>query len=258
MIKTFVIATVGSRYEGLCTLLKSLERYLRQGWHVGICMQGYTDKQAIDVREYLPTGTEYAIYRHSEMIGAHPAKVEILSGMRSDVWCSLDDDMEIIKQTDYNAMADALMKDRSMGFISGNWARTKALAEQKNIRGAFVPQRIVYTGGGLMFRDDIAEIIRQIPNEQYLFDDCLWSGYAYVLGFSNCRYLGSVAVHGICASGGRLQWLNENKKDKPLPPEWMFNVRRGKGKSGTQNEYLICSETDLTDYAKEMHRVNRR
>ena len=257
-VKTFVIATVGSRYDGLCVLLKSLERYYRLGWRVGICMQCYKKEDVNSVRNLLSSmNADFTIFEYAEMIGAHPAKVSVMKGLQSDIWCSLDDDMEIISQTDYESMANTLLKDKSIGFLSGNWARTKELSKKKKIQNTYVSQPIVYTGGGLMFRDDIAKRILNIPNEQYLFDDCLWAGYVYADGYSNFRYLGSVAIHNICTVGGRRQWLNENKAQKPLPPEWMFKVRRGTGQKGTMNEFLICSKDDLTDFAKEQHKTNK-
>lgn len=252
--KTFVVASVGNRYSGLLELINSLVPFLTGGWDIGLCLQAYTNDQVkridsilckLPCRSYIST--------QDEMIGAHPAKVKILSEMTSDVWCSLDDDMLATLETDYDAMAYMVLSNKSIGFISGNWARNDNLAKSKIIKDELVRQPVVYTGGGLVFRDDIASIIRKIPNEQYLFDDCLWSGYAYCYGYENYRYLGSVAIHKICTSGGRISWLGENKKDKPLPPSWMFSVKRGKGSKGTQNEYLICSSSELTTLAKWMH-----
>ena len=258
MTKTFVVASVGNRFDGLCSLLHSLSPFFVTGWRIGICLQAYLENQILEIDELLAE-IPHKLFVHEEMIGAHPAKVEILTGMSSDIWCSLDDDMEAVhSMTNYDSIANILLEDRKAGFISGNWARNESAASAKVLDYSLVKQSVVYTGGGLVFRDDVADIVRMIPNEQYLFDDCLWSGYAYAFGYDNYRYRGSVAIHRICTSGGRITWLKKNKKDKPLPPAWLFNVKRGTGRGGTNNEYLICSDSELTETAKEMHKKAKK
>ena len=104
-----------------------------------------------------------------------------------------------------------------------------------------------------MIRQDVADIIKQIHRQQYLFDNPLWSIYSYVNGYDNYRYMGSAAVHEICTKGGRRKWINESNSHKALPPPEWLNVRRGKGKAGGFDEYLICDSSDVTDAAHEMH-----
>lgn len=250
MKKTFIIATTGDRAERLENLLISLEPYFQRGWKAVIVAQRYSKKDILTIKKYW--GDCSKIICFNNMIGAHSAKVAALKSVNSDIWCSLDDDMFAIPATDYDRISDILSENRNIGFISGNWARTISMAKKKERQDKLVKQKLVFTGGGLLFRDDVAEIIRNIPNCEYLFDDCLWAMYAYVNGYENYRYLGSIAIHEICTKGGRRTWLKEATSKKVLPPEELLKVRKGKTQSG-YNEYLICNDSDLTKLAKELH-----
>ena len=109
-----------------------------------------------------------------------------------------------------------------------------------------------------MFRQDVAEIIKAIPRVMYVFDNPLWSIYSFVNGYDNYRYMGCAAVHNICTKGGRIKWLKENDKAKRLPPaEWIV-TRRGTGKAGSNNEYLICDSKDITPLARKLHERNKK
>ncbi len=254
MKRTFLIASTGDRLEGLLNLLESLEWHFEKGWNVCVVCQGYT-KEDVNTIE-CAVGEHGIVYSFDKLIGAHSAKVYGLSHYDSDVWCSLDDDMFAIPQTDYESAATLLDENKYIGFISCNWARTKELADKKVPEHSVVKQKLTFTGGGMLFRDDVAEIIRHIPNEQYEFDDCLWAMYAYINGYVNFRYFGSVAVHRICTKGGRRTWIKEHK-DRVLPPPEYLRVRRGKDKEG-YNQYLICTDSDLTELSHELHKENRK
>jgi len=250
--RTFIIASTGDRKNGLIRLLFSLKPFFDSGWTAVVVAQGYSEQDILDVRSMC--GGNVVIVCSKHLVGAHSAKIVALNRVQSDVWCSLDDDMYAIQATDYDKMADILLNDRSIGFISGNWARTEKQAHNKQVIDNLVPQKLVFTGGGLLFREDVAEIIRHIPNEQYLFDDCLWAMYAYINGYNNFRYRGSVTVHEICTVGGRRTWIKETTaRQRILPPPELLRVRRGKGKEG-YNEYLICMDSDLTEMAHKLHK----
>lgn len=251
MRKTFIIASTGDRSDGLKSLLISLTPFFARGWKAVVVCQSYEKENLKEIKSIL--GNCGVIFNFKKMIGAHSAKVFALNNYSSNVWCSLDDDMLAIEKTDYDKISDILISNPNIGFISGNWARTKKQADAKMPVEELILQKLVYTGGGLLFRDDVANIIRNIPNEQYLFDDCLWSMYAYVNGYDNYRYKGSVAIHKICTVGGRKTWLKE-QKNRVLPPEELLCARRSKDAEG----YFICTDSDLTELAKELHRRNKK
>lgn len=254
MIKTFLIASTGDRLEGLITLLNSLNGHFLKGWKACVICQAYSLEDQPTVIDAV--GNNGTVFFLPELVGAHSAKVYGLTHVHSDVWCSLDDDMYAIDKTNYDPVAKILDDNRYIGFVSCNWARTPELALKKEPDDCLVKQKLTFTGGGMLFRDDVAEIIRHIPNEQYEFDDCLWAMYAYVAGYINYRYFGSVAIHRICTKGGRRTWIKMHD-DRVLPPPELLRVRRGKDAKG-YNQYLICTDSDLTELSHQKHRENKK
>lgn len=257
-IKTFVVASTGDRFESIMLLLRSLDFYLLNGWNIIIVGQKYSADHLDEIKRFLSAyNGDNVVLNFDDYLGAHSAKVYALNNYKSDIWCSLDDDMELVAGlTNYGKIVSLLEQDKSIGFISGNWARTREWAIKKGIKDELIRQKLVYTGGGLLFRDDVADVVRSIPDEEYLFDDCLWAVYAYINGYDNYRYRGSVVAHKICAKGGRRTWLAVATNKKKLPPENILRVRKGNTNKIGYDEYLICVEKDVTDYAKELHMKN--
>lgn len=255
MKKTFVIATIYDRLEGLKTILSSIFKFYPE-WDIVVVAQGYKDEQKKELELFTQNKNVNKIYK-DELIGAHSAKVLALEKFDSDIYCSLDDDMEITEKTNYNAIVEKLINDKQSGIITSNWVKSSSMYEKKETKNEFVRSRLVFTGGGLLFRKDVAEIIKSIPNEQYLFDDCLWAMYSYINGYDNYRYQGSVSIHRVCTKGGRRTWIDKGGK-KVLPPKEYLNVRKGKGSENGYNEYLICVDSDLTSYSKFLHETNKK
>lgn len=256
MQKTFLIVSLNGRIDGVFRLVSSLARY--SDWNLIIVLQQYPKEQ----QELIKMHCEAMFPKRSFVLisdsatGPHLARCMALDKYKSDVWCILDDDMFAIDLTDYDSMADIVYENKNIGFLSGNWRKTIGAARNVAVKKSLVKQNIVYTGGGMFFRQDVAEIIKAIPRVQYLFDNPLWSIYAYVNGYDNFRYLGSVAIHEICTVGGRRKWISENNKYKALPPAEWLRVRRGKGKAGSFDEYLICDSSDITGIAHGLHYKN--
>ena len=249
--RTFIIASTGDRASGLTKLMISLTPFFEAGWNAVIVAQKYDKAQLSDA---VAAGGKGVIVRtFDELLGAHSAKIIALNSVNSDIWCSLDDDMFATSKTNYDRMAEILLNEKKIGFLSGNWAKTYKQASEKKLSDELVKQKLVYTGGGLMFRDDVAQIVRSIPNRPYLFDDCLWSMYAYINGYDNYRYRGNVSVHQICTKGGRRTWISQTKaENRILPPEKLLRVRKSKDIEG----YYICSDKDLTELANRLHDEN--
>lgn len=259
MKKTFLICSLQGRITSLMRLITSLSEYT--DWNIDLVLQRYEPWNQAIVGEHLKAlfPDRHSVYTTDQMTGPHMARCIALDADESDVWCILDDDMFAVKgYTHYNEMAEILLSRHDIGFLSSNWRKTEGMLEKVEIRDTLVKQNIVYTGGGMMFRQDMAEIIKAIPRVQYLFDNPLWSIYSYVNGYDNFRYLGSAAVHEICTKGGRRKWINESNSRKSLPPSDWLNVRKGKGKAGGFDEYLICDSSDITEMAHDMHRRMKR
>jgi hypothetical protein len=258
MRKTFLICSLVGRLEGLFDLITSLGRY-GNSWDIAVIMQKYDDASVAIIEAHCKKlFVNSKVYSTDKMTGPHLARCMVLDKQESDVWCILDDDMLAIEHTDYDKMAEIVYENKNIGFLSGNWRKSESMIPKAIVEDKLLYQSIVYTGGGMMFREDVAEIIRNIPRTMYVFDNPLWSIYSYVNGYDNCRYMGSLAIHRICGKGGRIKWLKENEEKKSLPPAEWIQTRRGKGKAGSNDEFLICTPSDITALAKELHKKNKK
>lgn len=258
MIKTFLICSLSGRIDDLMALIASLEKY--KGWRLCLSLQMYSQTEIDLIKLHCQNvfPGRWSIYAQNRMTGPHLARCAVFERYQSDIWCILDDDMLAVDGiTDYDAMAGMLWTNRSIGILSSNWRKTREMLDKVELKNQLVKQTIVYTGGGMMLRSDLVDILLKIPRTQYLFDNPLWSIYSYVNGYENYRYLGSAAVHKICTKGGRRKWIAETDSVKSLPPKDWLRTRRGKSKSEF-DEYLICDSSDVTDEAKRLHFQNKR
>ena len=254
MKKSFLICSLYGRLVPLTRLLSSLKEYT--DWNIFISLQMYPKSEIAIIQEHCKKcfGDKFQIFSSDIMTGPHLARCKIFDEITSDVWCILDDDMYAVKGfTHYDEMSQVIFSHRNIGLLSSNWRKTENMLQKVKLQDKLSSQNIVYTGGGMMLRQELADIIRNIPRAQYLFDNPLWSIYSYTQGFENYRYLNSAAVHEICTKGGRRKWISECDSYKRLPPPELLRVRKGKGKAGKFDEYLICDSTDITEYAKQMH-----
>ena len=240
---------------GLKTVVESLSKYLKKDWNIYVCFQAYTNddlKEAVDFISQVCCNDFQFVFTEG-LTGCHLARMQILDLYNSDVWCLLDDDMIAIDKTKYDLMANIVWNIKDIGLLSGNWRRNETMAEKAVAKDNIIVQNIVYTGGGLFFRNEVAEIIKAIPRKLYVFDNPLWSIYTYVNGYSNARYLGSIAVHKVCTVGGRRRYFDEVREKKYLPPEEWISSRKAKN---AFDEYLMCDSSDITPLAHKLHLEN--
>lgn len=254
MTKTFIIVSVSDRVAQLNALLYSI-RSQRQfdGFEVCVLYQDYLhnhnkiDRHMID-----------HLYVFANRLGCNCARILLLRKLHSegydyDIYCNLDDDMTLMPKTNYDAPIKKLMNDPECGFILTNWARTEALYEKKVavMEDKFVPQVFVYQGGGMLYRHDVANHMRKLPLKETVFDEG-WALTAYLYGYKNYRYLGSVAVHAICTKGGMAQWYKDVDYSKlSLLYDNYINYR--KTKDGVR--YHIPMDSDLTEAARMQHQA---
>ena len=85
--------------------------------------------------------------------------------------------------------------------------------------------------------------------------DTEWSLTSYLLGYTNYRYLGSLAIHMVCGVGGMSEFMKNNPAVKTLEP--YVNYRRSKKQNGSGKDLLIPLDSDLTQLAKDTHKQNR-
>ena len=256
MKKTILIVTVNNRIEQFKKLLSSI--YIRgqfKEYHIAFTAQMYSQEEINDMEKFIDERTTGFYLPKGE--GPHSARIHTLNNFDSDYWINLDDDMEMTKQTNFDPMIDAIRKDPSIGFISGNWGRTRNIVDKKVLQHKFVKQNIVYTGGGLAYSNEVANIIRSIANLQYLFDDIEWSMRAFINGYENYRYLGSVCIHRVVTKGGRENWVRQGKKflnDDRLVKLIKANNNKYEDQ---ENNYKIPDSSCLTKQAHILHKMNR-
>jgi hypothetical protein len=249
---TFVIITVSERVADLNKLLDSIVTQPRfDAIDINILYQGVAEGVPLIRRRDRITN----LFVYPDRLGCHGARVELLNRIRYEAYINLDDDMELTEHTFY-ARALAKAAEPSTGFVLTNWARTRKLMDAKvpKMKDVFVKQALVYQGGGMAYTDEVADLMRALPSIPLTFDT-VWPLTAYVNGFTNYRYLGSLAVHHVCTRGGMNTFMASN------PPQTLMDdyvtYRRGKRCTGTGMDLLIPMDSDLTPKAREAHRQAR-
>lgn len=245
MIKTFIIVSVSDRVQELNALVDSIIALGFDDYRIALYLQD-PEGRAGEIRNR---------ERYSQIIvvpekeGCHAARVHLLRKVKSDIYINLDDDMLLTKYTRYDgAIAKAL--ERGTGFVLTNWARTEKLllAKVPKMREAFIPQIMCYQGGGMVYADKIAEIVRRLPAEKFRYDD-LWPLSAYINGYTNYAYKGSLAIHMICTKGGMRTFMAD--ENPPYACAQYINYR--KIKNGV---FAIGLDSDVNAYARELHKKN--
>lgn len=246
---TFVIVSVSDRVNELNNLIESIMRFDKfNDYSICLCYQDYLHNS--DLIKYRERYDKILI--QPEKMGCNGARVFLLQNIKYDFYINLDDDMELVEQTDYTR-AIAKASERGTGFVLTNWARSRKLLEQKipKMCDKFIPQIMVYQGGGMVYSEKVARLIRTLPVQKTMFDD-IWCIKTYVNGLTNYRYQGSLALHFICSTGGmRLFMREENPK---LGAEEYINYVHGK----RENEWLIPLDKDVNAWARFLHERNKK
>jgi len=251
-----LVVSTGDRLASLERFIRSCEEYA-PGVPIVLYGQGFSREQRAALRAGYKSLVEPIF--EDELIGPSRARMAALRAVRGqyDAYIGYDDDMELIGLTDVWTIVSLAMR-RGTGFVSGNWARTMKQALAKPIREDLLKQPIVYTGGGYGFSAEVVDVILAMPDLDYLFDNPQWSLEAYLAGYTNYRWRGSVAVHYVCGAGGRHTWVP--RKQRVLPDETFFRLQPGKETSttGKGNGYRIPSSADLLPVAHALHKQARR
>jgi hypothetical protein len=257
MKATFVIITVADRLEQLNGLLRSIEaRKDYSDIDINIMFQGPEEYIALIKGQ---AGQRCCVYHSPEKLGCHGARVRLLKLIEADryaIYINLDDDMVLGAETNYRP-AFAMAMQRKTGFVLTNWARTRKMLEVKipKMRNVFVPQIMLYNGGGMIYGNHVADLMRQLPEVKTAFD-CAWSITAYVNGLRNLRYLGSLTEHNICGTGGMSAFMASTPLHV-MAKEYL-NFRMAKKRNGSCKDVLIPLDADVLPLAKELHAKNRR
>lgn len=247
--KVILVATVVRRAEMFHTFLRSVRQFLPR-WELVVVAQEFSDGDEAIIRALAPAAT---IIRLPQRIGPHMAKMKglrhILATPGEVVICNADDDIEFLPQTNLAPCVSRVL-DPTVGFVSAGWVAREAWLAKRTPVEAWVRQPIVYTGGGMLMARKTAELVAALPNVDYLDDNTEWSLAAYLAGYENFRYRGSLAIHRIGSGNGLIEWANEGVRKIP---DTRY-LRLKPGNPNRLNKYLIGSSEDLTEEAKALHR----
>lgn len=245
---TFVIISVSDRINELNSLVRSIKTNNKfNNYKLALYLQDYQDK----VNEIENWDDYEKIIVVPEKVGCHAARVNLLKEIQSDVYINLDDDMILGKYTNYDKAIEKALEP-SCGFVLTNWARSPKLLLEKvpKLDGKFTKQIMCYQGGGMVYSNKIADLMRKLPPKKYMFDD-LWAMTSYINGYTNYFYNGSLALHFVCRKGGMQTFMKEEKP--PYACGDYINYRLLKN-----GEYAIGLDKDVNSYAKELHKKNKK
>lgn len=250
-----VMVTVEGREEMLHKFLRSLARQ-QPGRPVAVHHQG----AAPDIAEVVPDGVEIATWLQSPTpMGCHAARVQLLrhvheQGITPAAFINVDDDVTLTPHTRWDPAIEHALQP-GVGFVLTNWI--KHLSEYpkavERIRDEFLPQVMVYNGGGMAYGPEVAELMRELPAVPARFDD-IWPLTAYLAGRRNYRYRGSLALHEIMRPGGMSTYMRA--EPRPLLCEGWIDYRPVLGASADRN-VAIPMDSDLRPAAREQHRAAR-
>lgn len=239
---SLILVTVADRQESCAAMCDTVAQYLPNTYNLCVL------SQQCAVSHPRITHQHTVPHRLGPFVARHVA----LARWHAHTYILVDDDMRLLPETNY-APAIERAHGRGVGLVSTGWVRSATLRERgvSRIKHQFIHQPIVYVGGGMVFGDEIADIIREESPLPYWSSDVAFSLASYLAGYRNERYLGSLAIHRVVSSGGRKAWIQHNT-DVVMPPQQYIITPRG------AREYHIPSTSNLTRLARETHRVRRK
>jgi hypothetical protein len=227
-----------------------------QGWDIALMAQKYSPEELQELREK-DRSALCKIMPTEQLIAPYIAKNTLLEMHPADAYCSLDDDCVILEQTNYEPVIH-FIQDPLVGLVSTNWVRFNkpSFMAKKTIEDKYMQQKIVYTGGGMLFGQGVAKILINKPRTDWLFDNVQYSLDIYTAGYTNFRYLGSVTEHNIVIGGGKKRLLNDRQMI-PNDSNLVVMKRGTVSKYKYDNEYYMPNDSNLTVLSHAMHKRNR-
>jgi hypothetical protein len=224
-------------------------------WSIVVQTQCYSNED-INLIKQVDIENKMTIEISNERIAPYIGKVNLLKKYYSDIYCTMDDDCNFLSETKIdNAINFCLKKD--VGIISCNWIRfnTEKMMSKKTIEHKFIKQKIVFTGGGMLFKREVANKIVSYKIDKWLFDDVQFSINSYINGYENYRYLGSITEHNIVTKGGIKTLYNETQMK--LNDKRLIKLETAKNSYKFENSYYMPRDSNLTDIANKLHIQNK-
>lgn len=252
----FLLITVGDRLQMAVRFLETARQFYPQ-WPVITVAQAVSPLGVRALEQASSPGS--VVVAEPARLGMFRARMLALQHAqaacagRPYVVCAVDDDMELTARTYYPPCVEKA-QERGVGFVSAGWMPNEVRLAKWRAAHEFVPQPIVYTGGGMFWASAASDVLLAMPRLAYWSDNTVTSLALYTAGFVNYRYRGSVALHRVCGSGGRKGWLRTVGDARVLPDaRWiaMHPSKKGDGK------LRIGKSEDVTDAAHAEHRRRR-
>lgn len=232
--------------------------FLPRDWRIYIGLQCYSDDEQSALLNHPQIAARLAgSMTSSQRTPPYLARAHILRLAidKVDIWANLDDDMVILPTVDYDAMMVKALEP-GVGIVSGNWARSAGLLKRHPPVKIMVRQPLVNMAGGMIYTRAVAQAIISADVMAYHFCDVQAALVAYLAGYDNYRYRGSVILHKIMAPGGLKQSYAE--QDFILPdPHWLRVLPSTVTYPGRDTNYHMPDSSLLTPSAHERHARNR-
>lgn len=174
-----------------------------------------------------------------------------------DKWIFLDDDMEFTDETDYSKPLEKI-EEPGAGIVSCNWIRTDSaqLRARARYEDRFIEQATVNMSGGMVMSRAVAHEIAASPEVAWTFCDIQAALTAYLAGFKNYRYLGSILIHHIGEANG-LRVTYRQQEFSPPDPRWIKVRYRKNPNEPVASGLMMPVPSDVTADAHMEHRRNR-
>lgn len=252
MTKAFVIVSVSDRVDELNELMDSIDALPEMAEFARCLLFQDPDGVADKIKE---RDRYHTLIVKPQLMGCHAARVHLLKRIRFDHYVNLDDDMLLTEHTHY-AEPLTMASIKGTGFVLTNWARTRALLDAKvpKMERVFKPQIMVYQGGGMVYGDEVADLMRALPEIPQTFDHA-WPLTAYINGFRNYRYQGSLAVHKVCTLGGMRTFM-DNTPAAVMMTEFV-DIKPTDKDYGPGRSLKIPLDKDVTKFAHARHKHMR-
>ena len=254
-----LLATTGDRPQLLFPCLESLKTHAPEMPVVLIGQEVPSDVKAQILEWKRFSNHPIDMVWQDKRSGAHCAKVKAMESFPDTAaWMSIDDDMEFVVETDYMTPMEKCQEE-GVGLVSCNWVQTEKMLPKKIAKMAkeYKLQKIVYTGGGLVYSKAVADILVTLPLLPYVTDNALWSAVVYSKGYLNMRYMGSLAIHRILSAGGRKAYLKTVDSVFPVPEFLTMRPCVDQYYDCPTSNCYIPDSGDLTELAHKTHKENR-
>lgn len=265
MHKIFSVISTSDRFDQLCNLLESIrQHHASAAWSIHGVLQCYTEEQIAHLNEISPISAEWSNFDHKlGMFNARQEGMKYIASKYGDddyTLVCLDDDIEFCAETYFEKAVD-IAQQPHIGLVSTNWISSEKLLSKKIPQDKLVKQPIVYTGGGLVVKKELVQLIIKLNGGHFYSDNVETSLRVYIAGYENYRYLGSISIHRACRKGGRKSWVNEGNQ-KQFSDSRLINTRRCKNSDKpnitNDDEIHIGDSKDLTQLAKNLHIQNSK